>query len=199
MNLDVAIATVLIFAAACYALLGLRLVVLKREVGTVPIGILFIVIAFWVVGGGIELMSTTFVGFSIGRTGHFVGTALVPVVAYVCFREYTGAETSAIRLALLSFIPLVSIGLAATNAHHEFMWYAPFVNASGEFLTHPAKWGPWFLFVHLPYSYIVIGVAIFGAAALVYFFLFSRHHLVANAPEEEVALMQRAQGELRRG
>ena len=161
MNLDVAIAGVLIFAAACYALLGLRLVVLKREVGTVPIGVLFMVIALWVVGGGVELLSTTFIGFSIGRTGHFVGTALVPVVAYVCFREYTGSETSAVRLAILSFIPLVSIGLAATNAHHEFMWYGPFANALGEFLTHPAQWGPWFLFVHLPYSYLVIGAAIF--------------------------------------
>ena len=102
MNLDVAIAGVLLFAAACYALLGLRLVILKRDVGTVPIGILFIVISLWVVGGGIELLSTTFLGFSIGRTGHFIGTALVPVVAYVCFREYTGTETSAVRLAILS-------------------------------------------------------------------------------------------------
>ncbi len=160
MDLDVAIAGVLLFAAACYALLGLRLVVLKRDVGTVPIGVLFIVISLWVVGGGIELMSTTFLGFSIGRTGHFVGTALVPIVAYVCFREYTSTETSAVRLAILSFVPLVSIGLAATNFHHEFMWFAPFANEAGEYLTRPEKWGPWFLFVHLPYSYLVIGAAI---------------------------------------
>ena len=165
MNLDVAIAAVLLFAAACYALLGLRLVVLKRDVGTVPIGILFIVIGLWVVGGGIELLSTTFLGFSIGRAGHFVGTALVPVVAYVCFREYTGTETSAVRLAILSFVPLVSIGFAATNVHHEFMWYAPFANDAGEYLTRPANWGPWFLFVHLPYSYLLIGTAIFTLLA----------------------------------
>ena len=165
MNLDVAIAGVLIFAAACYALLGLRLVFLKRDVGTVPIGVLFMIISLWVVGGGIELLSTTFLGFSVGRTGHFVGTALVPVVAYVCFREYTGTETPAVRLAILSFVPLVSIGLAATNVHHEFMWYAPFVNEAGEFLTRPEKWGPWFLFVHLPYSYLVIGAAIFTLVA----------------------------------
>ena len=160
MNLNVAIAGVLIFTAACYALLGLRLVVLKREVGTVPIGVLFTVISLWVVGGGIELLSATFLGFSIGRTGHFVGTALAPIVAYVCFREYTGTETSATRLALLSFVPLVSIGLAATNVHHEFMWYAPFANEAGEFLTRPVEWGPWFLFVHLPYSYLLMGTAI---------------------------------------
>jgi diguanylate cyclase (GGDEF)-like protein len=45
------------------------------------------------------------------------------------------------------------------------MWSGPFVNAAGEFLTHPAKWGPWFLFVHLPYSYAVIGAAMFTLLA----------------------------------
>jgi diguanylate cyclase (GGDEF)-like protein len=45
------------------------------------------------------------------------------------------------------------------------MWYGPFVNEAGEFLTYPAKWGPWFLFAHLPYSYIIIGAAIFTLLA----------------------------------
>ena len=97
--------------------------------------------------------------FSIGRTGHFIGTALVPIVAYVCFREYTGTETSASRLAVLLIMPAISISLAATNVYHELMWYGPFTNAAGEYLTHPVKWGPWFLFAHLPFSYLVIGAA----------------------------------------
>ena len=161
MNLDVLIAVLLIFSAACYALLGLRLVASKREVGSVPIGVLFVVISIWVLGGAVELLSTTFAMFSVGRTGHFVGTALVPIVAYVCFREYTGSETTGSRLGVLMIIPLISIILAATNQFHELMWYGPFVNEQGEFLTFPAKWGPWFVFAHLPYSYIVIGAAMF--------------------------------------
>ncbi|MBT8108531.1 MAG: diguanylate cyclase [Gammaproteobacteria bacterium] len=165
MNLHVALSVLLIFSAACYTLLGLRLIVSRREVGSVPIGVLFIVIAFWVIGGAIELLSSTFTMFSIGRTGHFIGTALVPIVAYVCFREYTGTETTGSRLAVLMIIPLISIGLAATNHYHELMWYGPFVNEAGEFLTYPAKWGPWFLFAHLPYSYIIIGAAIFTLLA----------------------------------
>ncbi len=165
MNLHVALAVLLIFAAACYALLGLRLVMLKREVGSVPIGVLFIVISFWVMGGGVELLSSTFEMFSIGRTGHFVGTALVPIVAYVCFREYTGTETTGSRLAVLMIIPCISVALAATNPYHELMWYAPFVNEAGEFLTRPVNWGPWFLFAHLPYSYALIGAAIFTLLA----------------------------------
>ena len=159
MNLDVALSVLLIFSAACYLSMGVRLVASKREVGTLPIGVLFIVISFWVMGGAIELMSSNFLVFSIGRTGHFVGTALVPIVAYVCFREYTGSETPARRLVLLMIVPTLSIGFAATNSFHELMWFSPYVNEAGQFLTRPDRWGPWFLFVHLPYSYAVIGAA----------------------------------------
>ena len=159
MNLDVALSILLIFAAASYLLLGSRLVASKREIGSMPIGVLFVVVSVWVMGGAIELMSSTFEVFAIGRTGHFVGTALVPIVAYVCFREYTGSETPVRTLILLMIIPTMSIVLAATNHHHEVMWFLPIANEAGEFLTRPERWGPWFLFVHLPYSYAVIGAA----------------------------------------
>jgi diguanylate cyclase (GGDEF)-like protein len=91
---------------------------------------------------------------------HFVGTALVPVATYACFREYTGRTTSLHRITLLLTVPFVSITLAATNYFHEFMWFLPIANEAGQFLTRPDKWGPWFLFVHAPYSYAVVGAAI---------------------------------------
>ena len=150
MNLDVALAGLLIFSAACYVLLGFRLIAARREVGSMPIGVLFLVISVWVIGGAVELLSDSFLVFSVGRTGHFVGTALVPIVAYVCFREYTGVETSSSRLALLMIVPVISVTLAATNVYHELMWYLPIADEQGRFLTRPAEWGPWFLFVHLP-------------------------------------------------
>ena len=159
MNLDVALAGLLIFSAACYVLLGFRLIAARREVGSMPIGVLFLVISVWVIGGAVELLSDSFLVFSVGRTGHFVGTALVPIVAYVCFREYTGVETSSSRLALLMIVPVISVTLAATNVYHELMWYLPIADEQGRFLTRPAEWGPWFLFVHLPYSYLVIAAA----------------------------------------
>ena len=159
MALDIALAVMLMFSAACYLALGLRLVAARPEPGTMPIGLLFVIIAFWVVGGAIELMSTTFYVFSIGRTCHFIGTAFLPVAAYFCFREYTGRKTSIHRIILLLMIPVVSVVLAATNYFHEFMWYMPIANETGEFLTRPAEWAAWFLFIHAPYSYAVIGVA----------------------------------------
>lgn len=50
----------LIFSAACYVMLGVRLTASKREIGSMPIGMLFVVIGIWVMGGAIELMSTSY-------------------------------------------------------------------------------------------------------------------------------------------
>jgi diguanylate cyclase (GGDEF)-like protein/PAS domain S-box-containing protein len=160
MTLDATLAAILLFGASCYAVLGVRLIAAKREVGTRPIGALFIVISFWVLGGAIELLSNSFVMFSIGRTGHCIGSAITPVVAYVCFREYIGQITSVHRITLLLIIPVVSITLAATNSFHEFMWYLPTTNEMGQYLTRPKEWGAWFLFIHAPHSYLVIGAGL---------------------------------------
>lgn len=158
--LDTLLAIVLIAGTVTYAMLGLRLMRSRREVGSVPLGALFCVMSFWVMGGAIELLSgDSFYVFSIGRTGHFIGTALLPLVALVTFREYTGVRTSPHLIVLLAMIPFVSVVFAATNTYHEFMWYLPATNADGDFLTRPAEWGPWFLYVHAPYSYALIGVA----------------------------------------
>jgi len=161
MNLDITLSALLIFSSACYLLLGVRLIASRREVGSMPIGVLFVIISLWVMGGAIELMSTTFYVFSIGRTGHFIGTALVPIAIYVCFREYTGSETPTRMVVMLLIAPVVSITLAATNQFHEFMWFLPATNDAGAFLTRPERWGPWFLFVHAPHSYAVVGAAMF--------------------------------------
>jgi diguanylate cyclase (GGDEF)-like protein len=160
MDMDTLLSTLLTLSAAGYLLLGAYLVASKREVGSMPIGVLSFVISFWVMGGAVELMSSTFEVFSIGRTGHFIGTALVPIVAFVTFREYTGVATPTRMIVLLLIIPVISVTLAATNQYHEIMWYLPATNELGQFLTRPNEWGPWFLFLHAPYSYIVIGMAI---------------------------------------
>ncbi len=51
-------------------------------------------------------------------------------------------------------------------------------------------------FASQEYRPAVLGVACFVAAALIYFFIHSRHHLVAQAPEEEAALIAEAEEEL---
>ena len=44
MSFEVAIAILLMFSAACYFALAMRLIAAKREIGTIPIGLLFLVV-----------------------------------------------------------------------------------------------------------------------------------------------------------
>ena len=115
MNLEIVLSVLLCFSAACYVLLGIRLIGGKREVGNIPVGATFIIIGIWVLGGAIEMMATSYAAFSIGRMSHFIGTALVPVTILICFREYTGAETSRSTIAALLIVPILSVLVAATN------------------------------------------------------------------------------------
>ncbi len=160
MNLTVAMSVFVGFSAVCYFLLGVRLIGGKRELGSVPLGIAFLIIAWWIFGGAIEMMATTEATFLVGRVGHYFGTALVPVLILLCFREFTGRTTAKRTIVELLFIPVLSIIVAATNSWHEFMWYLPNVNADGEFLSRPGEFGPWFRFIHLPYGYVVVGTSI---------------------------------------
>lgn len=157
MDLDTVLSVMLSLVAACYLMLGVRLTTAKRDIGSMPIGALFVVISFWVMGGAIELMATAYSTFTIGRTFHFVGTALIPIAALVCFREFTGRSTPVRMLVMLTIIPVMSVTLAATNEYHELMWLLPAVNDAGDWLTRPDEWGAWFLFIHAPHSYAVIG------------------------------------------
>ena len=161
MNLSATFSLLLGFSAVCYFLLGVRLLSGKREIGSLPLGVTFTIIALWVLGGAIEMLATSYVVFSVGRVGHFVGTALVPVALLMCFREFTGRHTTARTIIELSIIPVLSIVVAATNFWHEFMWYLPATNEAGEFLTRPREFGPWFNFIHVPYGYAITGTGIF--------------------------------------
>ena len=79
MNLLVITSVLLGFSAVCYFLLSLRLLGGKREIGSLPLGVIFLIVSLWVLGGAIEMMATNYVAFSIGRVGHYLGTALIPV------------------------------------------------------------------------------------------------------------------------
>ena len=127
MILETVLATILFIGAAGYLVLGGHLLVALRETGSLPIGTIFALIFPILAGGGIELLAGSEFVFNMGRAGHFVSTALLPVAAYVCFREYTGGRSPSWSLVLLLIIPFVSISLAATNAAHGLMWPVPAV------------------------------------------------------------------------
>ena len=160
MNLSLILSFFVALGAIGYLSLAFRLFSGKRTVGSLPLGLTFLVISLWVFGGAIELAAESFVLFTVGRVGHYLGTALVPVTMLLCFREFTGRVTSNQTAIALSIIPVLSIIVAATNYWHEFMWSFPVANAYGEFLTRPVDFGPWFNYVHSPYGYLAVATSI---------------------------------------
>jgi diguanylate cyclase (GGDEF)-like protein len=155
MDLDIILAVLLALSAAGYMLLAVRMLD-SRSIGTPIMGATFVIISLWVLSGAIELVAMSLPVFMIGRVGHFMGTSLVPVGMLICFRDFAGARTPKTAIAALLIIPVLSMVIAATNFWHQLMWLYPAVNAAGEFLTRPIAWGPWFLFAHAPFGYIVV-------------------------------------------
>lgn len=160
LSLDVILSVLLGICASCYLLLALRVLRGGNNIGSPAVGTTFMVIGLWILGGAIELVAISLPIFSVGRILHFVGTGLVPVGILVSFRAVTGSETPKRLIAGLLVIPLLSIVIAATNRWHQLMWLYPATNADGEFLTRPLAWGPWFVYVHAPFAYLVVSAAI---------------------------------------
>ena len=160
MNLSASISIFIGFAAVSYLMLGVKLIAGKRETGSLPLGVTFLVIAYWVLGGAVEMTATSQIAFTLGRLSHYVGTALVPVLMFLCFREFTGKVTVKRTTIELLIVPVLSIVIAATNYWHEFMWVIPGLGSVDEVVARPAEFGPWFKYVHRPYSYMVIGASV---------------------------------------
>ena len=146
---------ILMLTAAGYVALAVRMWMDRDASDNRAIAIVLTLIAVWVGGGAIALVTSNPALLLAGTTAHFIGTALIPVVALVGFREYTGTHARLRETAMLMIIPAVTIVLAASNVHHELLWTSA-AGASGV----PDRWGPWFLFVHAPFSYAVMGAAI---------------------------------------
>ena len=160
MEMVVPLAALLSFSSVGYMLLAVRPFAHIEEPGNLTIGLTFFVVGLWVLGGVAELLASSYVLFSIGRLGHFLGTTILPLTLLIYFRQYTGRPISRSMILVLMIVPVVSIFVAATNYWHEFMWYLPATNAAGEFLTRPLQWGPWFLYLHVPYNYLIVGMGV---------------------------------------
>ncbi|MDX1403981.1 MAG: diguanylate cyclase [Woeseiaceae bacterium] len=160
MSLDIVLAVLLGICASFYIRLAIRVLRGDNTVRSPATGLTFLVLGLWVLGGAIEQVAVTLEVFRIGRFLHFVGNSLVPVGILVSFREITGNSTPNKVIGALLVIPFLSILFAATNHLHQWMWLYPTTNIDGEFLVRPLAWGPWFLYVHAPFAYLVVSAAL---------------------------------------
>lgn len=163
MTLDLALPAWLTASAVGYLLLGARQLTRSREGAGIGPAILFFVIAVWVQGGAIELRAESLAALTLSRTAHIIGAGALPLLLFVCFREYIGNALTAGRIRLLAIVPVASVIVAGSNRWHQLMWRAAERGASGVGSWPPdraGEFGPWFLYVHQPYSYVLIIAAL---------------------------------------
>ncbi|MDZ7644726.1 MAG: diguanylate cyclase [Woeseiaceae bacterium] len=158
MTLDAFLIALLIAGAAGYALLAGRLARASRLAHR-RVAFCFALVCIWVAGGALQLISAAPLAGAAARLAHFVGAALLPLAVLVSVRGYIGRPMRRATAALLALVPLATVVLAATGGWHHWLWSAgaaPF----GQGPARPAEWGPWFLYVHAPWSYTLLAAAV---------------------------------------
>jgi diguanylate cyclase (GGDEF)-like protein len=152
------VAPILVALAGLFIGLGVLLVRSRYPTGSRWAGLAMMAVAVWLFGAASEGLATdTPALYSLVRAVKYVGVATVgPVYLVFVLRFALGVRLSGPVLAGLFLIPAVTIALVWTNPLHELMWRHP------DTILGRGDWGPWFRWVHTPYSYLTIVAGIGG-------------------------------------
>jgi diguanylate cyclase (GGDEF)-like protein/PAS domain S-box-containing protein len=115
----------------------------------------------WSLGALLRDLATSLELFLLASNVAYVGIATLPALGFLLVRDLRGRPIGA-RWPLVLALPVLTVVLVWTNPWHELLWVHPAHSASAE-LLHQVAWGPWYLWVHIPFSY---GLATISAWAL---------------------------------
>jgi len=126
---------------------------------------MMLALIFWLIGEIIYYSSSSFSITLFGDRLKYLGLAFVPPSVFLfAYKYYKGADVRGKYRALLGVIPVLTIIMAFTNDYHHYFWTCTnYINYYDLLLTR-SEFGPWFKYVHMPYSYSLL--------VLTYFFIF---------------------------
>lgn len=150
-------------AAAAYAVLAAALYRRRRPDPRVLSIVAFLaLLSVWVGGSALEAAVPSLAVHNVARVMIFIGAAFVPIALVAFLMGYTVQGVRGNVLAVLSVVPTLTVLLTATNPWHGLLWeYPPSLGAA---VTPLLDWGPWFNFVHGPFSYGLVLVAFIALA-----------------------------------
>ncbi len=113
--------------------------------------------AEWMLTYALELAATARSTVLLWSKMQWVGIAVVPTLWFVFLLRYTGHHrwVTPRILALLSVVPLITIGLAFTNEYHHLIWAECTPVTEGSLFTLDKRMGPAFG-VFMGYSYVLV-------------------------------------------
>lgn len=115
----------------------------------------------------------------IGRVLTFLSAGFLPIVLYSIYRHYTTGPPNSLVLALLSIVPLITLGLTITNPLHHMMWAMVDTETGIRFTRSNEHF--WFNRVFSPYAYGLFGYSVVALAG--------RLPTIARAHRRKVGLL----------
>jgi len=150
----------LVAGGLLYLWLAAALVRRRTGPGSRTMGLALCAVAVWLVAAVVEVLAPSLPAYFIAVDVKYTAVALTPPGFLLFILHYT--ERFAVRprhAALLLVVPACTIAMVWTNPWHELMWAHPPLGPGGERVMRLA-WGPWWYWVHLPFSYATAGAAL---------------------------------------
>ena len=140
----------------------------RHMVGAPALAFLMLAVGWWLLANALEASSvglSTKIAWSVVA---YPGIVSAPVL-YLLFVLVSTRQDhwlTRARIALLLVVPLVSVGMAATNEWHHLLWpTVTLIDAWGA--TAVYEHGPWF-WVEIVYAYSLTGVALVALVAAIF-------------------------------
>ena len=148
----------LLFASSAVSLILLiRLWQVRRAPGASGLLLAFAAVAVWSFGYAFELLVPDLPIKVFWAKLEYLGIAFAPVGMFLFTLQYSGRGrwSAPARWLMLSVVPAITIGLAATNELHHLIWTSTQLsdNLTYQYLTVTHGWWFW---VHTAYSYLML-------------------------------------------
>jgi diguanylate cyclase (GGDEF)-like protein/PAS domain S-box-containing protein len=152
----------LAIASFAYAALAVSVSSTGDQYANRTVSIFLFLIAGMLAGSAFSYGAIDATVYGIGRTLSFFCAGFIPVAFYVIYREYTVGAPSALTIAILSVVPLLTTGLALSNSMHNMIWV---VTETATGLSHSLVSDHyWYNRIYAPFTYGLFG---YSAIALI--------------------------------
>jgi len=161
---------VLSYIASAALSVGVAYVAWRRRqmVGARGLALLMLAVGWWLLANALEASALTLSAKTFWAVVEYPGIEIAPVLYLLFVLGWTRQDGRLTRqaFALLMVVPLVSVGMAATNDWHHLLWQSVrLIDAWG--VTAVYDHGPWF-WVEAVYAYAVTGAGILALVVAIY-------------------------------
>ena len=139
----------------------------RRMVGARDLALLMLAVGWWLLANALEASAPDRSTKIVWSVVAYVGIESAPVLYLLFVLGWTRQDgwLTRGRIALLSVLPVVSVGMAATNEWHHLLWpTVTLIDAWG--VTAVYGHGPWF-WLEISYAYGLVGIGLVALVAAI--------------------------------